>query len=62
MIQFSSLHACLLRSGAVIRAQVYIYSGPCLIGQPTAYVVHNGTTIWVIPGESVAFVEAPCQE
>jgi len=32
-------------------------SGACLAGDPTAYVVRQGETVWVVPGESSEWVE-----
>jgi hypothetical protein len=48
----------LFRDGTKSRLPVYCCSGAALIGQPTAYVIRRGQLIWVVPGQSVEFVEA----
>jgi hypothetical protein len=57
MTQFSRPSLVLFRDGKSAMAQIYIYGGACLAGDPTAYVIRHGEMIWVKPGESVEFVE-----
>lgn len=54
----SDLRMVLFSDGSSGRYVVWIYTGACLAGDPTAYVVRGGSTVWVRPGESVEFVEA----
>ncbi len=48
----------LLKDGTVVRKQIKICIGACMIDDPTAYITINGQTIWVKPGESVGWVQA----
>ena len=48
----------LFSDGKACRLPIYTYQGACLIGQPTASVIRSGILVWVIPGESVTWVEA----
>ncbi len=48
----------LFKDGTASRCMVFIWQGACLVGDPTAYVIRNGEMVWVVPGESVSFVEA----
>jgi hypothetical protein len=48
----------LLKSGKIVRAYVEIATGAALIGDPTAFVKLKNKIVWVVPGESVEFVEA----
>ena len=48
----------LFKNGQTGRHGVRVYQGACLVGQPTAYTIINGELIWLVPGESVEFVEA----
>lgn len=47
----------LFLDGTMARLPVFVYAGACLDGDPTAYVYRNGKMTWVIPGESVEFIE-----
>lgn len=48
----------LLKSGKVIKQYVEISTGPAFVGDPTAFVRHEGRIVWVVPGLSVDFTEA----
>ena len=48
----------LLKTGSVVRKQIHIVGGACFAGEPTAFVVLYGKTVWVVPGQSVEFMEA----
>lgn len=43
--------------GTVGNYGVFIWRGPALIGDPTAYVFRDGRMVWVKPGESVRWIE-----
>ena len=43
--------------GVSSRCQVFLTSGPALVGQSTAFVLRDGVVVWVAPGESVDFME-----
>jgi hypothetical protein len=58
MTTYQNKHAVLFRDGTSAMAHVYIYGGACMTGDPTAYVIRNGRWVWVVPGESISFVEA----
>lgn len=51
-------HAVLFRDGTVATLPVYVYTGACLVGQPTAYTCRDDQFVWLTPGESVEWVEA----
>lgn len=48
----------LFKDGKSGRFPLHLYLGACMAGDPTAYVIRGGETVWVKPGESVQFVEA----
>lgn len=48
----------LFKDGSMGRHIVQIYQGACLVGDPTAYVYRGSNMVWVVPGESVEFIEA----
>ena len=58
MFNFSNPQMVLFHNGEVRKLQVFIYEGAALAGSPTAYVMHGGEMVWVVPGQSVAFVQA----
>ncbi len=48
----------LFRDGTRSLHTVYLWTGGCFVGDPTAYCFRNGQQIWLKPGESVEFIEA----
>lgn len=54
----TSPQTILFHDGTTQRLPVHAYGGACISGQPTAYVCRDGKLVWVVPGESVAWVEA----
>lgn len=48
----------LFLDGTIGRHEVFAYSGGCLVGQSTAYVIRSGQMTWVKPGESVDWIES----
>lgn len=59
MIQnFSNPQTVLFKNGSSKRLQVFIYQGAAMVGDPTAYVMVGNEMVWVIPGQSVSWMEA----
>lgn len=56
-VSWSKLSTILFADGNIGRHQVFVYTGACLTGQSTAYIYRNKQMTWVVPGESVAWVE-----
>ncbi len=52
------MRTVLFLNGETLRRQVYIVGGAAMAGEPTAYVIRYGQTVWVVPGVSVDFVES----
>jgi hypothetical protein len=53
-----TINTILLKSGKITRQAVRISMGAAFIGDPTAYIIYEGQTVWVWPGESVEWIEA----
>lgn len=47
-----------MKSGKTITARIHFYTGACLVGDPTVYANVDGFVVWVVPGESVDFMQA----
>lgn len=56
-LQAAGYRLVALQDGRPIRALVQVVDGPALAGSPTAYCEVEGRVIWLVPGESVEFVE-----
>jgi hypothetical protein len=52
------MNTVLLKDGTVHRVAVHVIGGAALIGEPTAYAWIGGRFYWLVPGESVEFMEA----
>lgn len=48
----------LFADGVSTMVPVYVYQGAALVNQPTAYTYRSGRLTWLVPGQSVEFVEA----
>ena len=48
----------LFLNGQSRRMDIRVIGGGCLNGQSTAYTVRHGERVWLVPGESVMFVES----
>lgn len=57
MRETRTLRTVLFLDGISGRYEIYVYTGACFIGDPTAYVFRNDQQVWVKPGESVEFIE-----
>lgn len=55
---YSIAQAVLFADGTMGRYPIHIYDGACLTGDATAYIIRNGTMVWVKPGESVSWIES----
>jgi len=51
------IHSVKFQDGTSASKEIYLYVGACFVGDPTAYCIHRGQITWIVPGESVAFVE-----
>ena len=51
-------YSVLFLDGVALRCEVFVVGGACMVGDPTAFCWRDGRRVWVVPGESVAFVEA----
>lgn len=52
-----NLGMVMMKSGQVFRLPIMFYYGACLTGDPTAFVLVNGSMVWIHPGESVEWME-----
>jgi len=53
------MRTVLFKDGTFGRYFLFIWTGARMKGDPTAYVMRGGKTVtFVVPGESVEFVEA----
>lgn len=57
----SNLQMVLFADGVSGMFQVFVWQGAAEVGSPTAYVYRGSQLMWVVRGESVAWVEAPPQ-
>lgn len=47
---FSSPQRVLFTDGHTVACQIYVYSGACMVGDPTAYCYRNDQLVWVVRG------------
>jgi len=50
-------HTILWADGKTSRETVFVAEGAAFTGQPTAYAFRNSVRVWLVPGESVQWME-----
>lgn len=56
-IEVGQKHAVLFADGHIEELDVFVTSGPAMLGDPTAYVYRDGVKTWVKPGTSAEYIE-----